>query len=135
MRGHWDQTWRLHLIRAVLATIMLYLLFFGLTRIPLAQAVGLTFLAPIVALFLAPPILGERINHLQSCLHSWASAVLSLWPLGSFGPHGPESDWLGLIAVLVFACFVRPQPHVAAQTGIDRLMRWKLFSFKMFWCS
>ena len=103
IRGHWDQTWRLHLIRAVLSASMLYLLFFALTRIPLAQAVGLAFIAPIVALFLAPPILGERINRsakLSALLGFGGVAVVAI---GEFRATGSDSDWLGLIAVLVFA--------------------------------
>ena len=53
---------RIHLIRAALTAVMAYLFFFGLTRIPLAQAIGLSFIAPIITLFLAVPILGERIG-------------------------------------------------------------------------
>ena len=46
---------RIHLIRAALTAVMAYLFFFGLTRIPLAQAIGLSFIAPIITLFLAVP--------------------------------------------------------------------------------
>ena len=44
---------KIHLVRAALTAVMAYLFFFGLTRIPLAQAIGLSFIAPIITLFLA----------------------------------------------------------------------------------
>ena len=53
---------KIHLIRAALTAVMVYLFLFGLTRIPLAQAIGLSFIAPMITLFLAVPILGERIG-------------------------------------------------------------------------
>ena len=53
---------RLHVGRSALTAVMMYCFFFGLTRVPLAQAIGLTFVAPIIALFLASPFLGERIG-------------------------------------------------------------------------
>ena len=34
----------------------------SLTQLPLAQAVGLSFVAPIIALYLAAPMLGEQIT-------------------------------------------------------------------------
>jgi len=56
------QDLKIHMLRATVTTLMTYLLFFSLTRIPLAQAIGLFFIAPIVALFLAAPLLGERVH-------------------------------------------------------------------------
>ena len=94
---------KIHLIRAALTAVMAYLFFFGLTRIPLAQAIGLSFIAPIITLFLAVPILGERINRsakLSALLGFGGVAVVAI---GEFRATGPDSDWLGLIAVLVFA--------------------------------
>ena len=95
--------WHLHIVRAVLATIMLYLLFFGLTRIPLAQAVGLTFLAPIVALFLARPLLGERIDNTAKLAAVLGFGGVVVVVGGEIFANGPESDLLGISAVLVFA--------------------------------
>ena len=82
---------------------MLYLLFFGLTRIPLAQAVGLTFLAPIVALFLARPLLGERIDNTAKLAAVLGFGGVVVVVGGEIFANGPESDLLGISAVLVFA--------------------------------
>ena len=42
------------------ASVLLF--FWGLVRVPMAQSVALTFLAPLIALFLAAATLGERIR-------------------------------------------------------------------------
>jgi S-adenosylmethionine uptake transporter len=53
---------RLHVRRGVVVTLMALTFFWGLARMPLAEALALTFIAPIVALFLAALLLGERIE-------------------------------------------------------------------------
>ena len=62
--GRWParSTLRIHLIRGVVVTVMGFLFFFGLTFLPLAQAIAISFVAPLIALFLAGLILGERIG-------------------------------------------------------------------------
>ena len=94
---------KIHVLRAMITTPMTYLFFFSLTRIPLAQAIGLSFIAPIITLFLAAPLLGERI-------HGNAKIAAGLGLLGVIVVVGGEllsleadSDLLGLSAVLVFA--------------------------------
>jgi S-adenosylmethionine uptake transporter len=53
---------RLHVLRGAVVTVMGLLFFFGLARVPLAQAIALTFIAPLIALFLASLTLGERVG-------------------------------------------------------------------------
>lgn len=53
---------RLHLARGLAAGISVLLFFWGLVRVPMAQGVALTFLAPLIALFLAAAMLGERVR-------------------------------------------------------------------------
>ena len=94
---------RIHLIRAALTAVMAYLFFFGLTRIPLAQAIGLSFIAPIITLFLAVPILGERIG-----ANAKLAAVLGFGGVmvvvgGELMAVDSNSDLLGMSAVLVSA--------------------------------
>lgn len=52
---------RLHLGRSVVAAAMTLCFFWGLTRLPLAEAIGLSFIAPLLALYLAAIMLGETI--------------------------------------------------------------------------
>ncbi len=53
---------RLHILRGVVVTIMGLLFFYGLARVPMAQAIALTFIAPLIALFLAAVTLGEHVG-------------------------------------------------------------------------
>ena len=48
--------------RGVIVTVMAVLFFWGIGRVPLAQAIALTFIAPLIALLLAAVFLGERIG-------------------------------------------------------------------------
>jgi S-adenosylmethionine uptake transporter len=53
---------RLHLLRGAIMVPMAIFFFWGLARIPMAQAVALTFIAPLIALALAALILKEPIG-------------------------------------------------------------------------
>ena len=53
---------RIHVARGVLSTFMGFLFFWGLGRVPLAQAVALAFIAPLIALFLASLLLKEKVG-------------------------------------------------------------------------
>ena len=53
---------RMHLARGVLSTAMGFLFFWGLARVPLAQAIALAFIAPLIALFLAAILLKETVG-------------------------------------------------------------------------
>jgi S-adenosylmethionine uptake transporter len=55
-------TLRIHLVRSVIVTLMAGLFFWGIGRVPLAQAIALTFIAPLIALLLAAAILGEEVG-------------------------------------------------------------------------
>lgn len=56
------KTLLIHVIRGVDVTIMAGLFFWGIARVPLAQALALTFIAPLIAMMLAPLFLKERLN-------------------------------------------------------------------------
>ena len=53
---------KIHIARGVIVTVMAGLFFWGIGRVPLAQAIALTFIAPLIALLLAASFLGERIG-------------------------------------------------------------------------
>jgi len=52
----------IHVGRSVIVMVMALLFFWGIGRVPLAQALALTFIAPLIALALAALTLGERIG-------------------------------------------------------------------------
>ena len=55
-------TMRIHVARGVLSTAMGYLFFWGIGRVPLAQAIALAFIAPLIALYLAAVMLDESVS-------------------------------------------------------------------------
>jgi S-adenosylmethionine uptake transporter len=63
-RGSWPSrsTMTLHISRGALSTVMGFLFFWGLGRVPLAQAIALAFIAPLIALYLAAVMLHEKIG-------------------------------------------------------------------------
>ena len=63
-RRQWPsrKTLWIHVIRGVDVMVMAALFFWGIARVPLAQALALTFIAPLIAVLLAPLFLKERLN-------------------------------------------------------------------------
>jgi S-adenosylmethionine uptake transporter len=55
-------TLRIHVGRGVLTTVMGVLFFWGLARVPLAQAIALAFIAPLISLYLAAVLLHEQVR-------------------------------------------------------------------------
>lgn len=53
---------KVHATRAAVTAVMAMLFFWGLGRVPLAQGIALTYIAPLLSLFLAALLLGERIG-------------------------------------------------------------------------
>ncbi|HEU4959199.1 MAG TPA: DMT family transporter [Sphingomonas sp.] len=91
---------RLHLWRGAAAGGSVLLFFWGLVRVPMAQSVALTFLAPLIALYLAAATLGERIR--RSAI--WGSLVASFGvlaiALGEIAGQASTAHVLGSIAIL-----------------------------------
>jgi S-adenosylmethionine uptake transporter len=56
------QTLKIHLLRGAVTMVMAALFFWGIGRVPLAQAIALTFIAPLIALLLAAVLLDEKIG-------------------------------------------------------------------------
>jgi S-adenosylmethionine uptake transporter len=52
----------IHVSRGVVVMVMAALFFWGIARVPLAQALALTFIAPLIAMFLAPLFLKEHLS-------------------------------------------------------------------------
>ncbi|MGN6500702.1 MAG: DMT family transporter [Tsuneonella sp.] len=104
--GRWPQprVLRLHAIRGVVVAGMAFTFFFSLVSLPLAQAIAISFIAPLIALWLAALVLGERIGQ-----RAIFAAVLGLAGvvviLGSkiFGEAMGDGAALGIVAVLASA--------------------------------
>lgn len=97
---------RLHGLRAIVVGIVLTSFFWGLARLPLAEAIALSFIAPLIALFLAALLLGERIRREVI----WASLAglcgVAIIMAGQFGQSSYTRDaMLGTAAILASAFF------------------------------
>lgn len=112
---------RLHVGRGIVVAGMASLWFYAITVVPLAEAIAISFVAPLAAIFLAGLFLGERVG---------ARAVAgSLLALGGVGvivtrklgqPHGPDAA-IGIAAVLgsamLYAVNLVLQRHQAQRAG------------------
>ncbi|WP_022683606.1 DMT family transporter [Sphingobium bisphenolivorans] len=53
---------RLHMLRGTVVALMASLFFWGIMRLPLAESIALSFIAPLIALYLAALLLKERVG-------------------------------------------------------------------------
>lgn len=96
-------TMKVHFARSVLVAAMAISFFWGIVRVPLAEAIALSFIAPLIALGLAAVFLHERIGA-QSV---WGSllglAGVGVVVAGRVGGTHSHETLVGMIAVLFSA--------------------------------
>ena len=93
---------KLHTLRGLLSLVMALLFFWGLTQIPIAQATGLSFIAPIIALWLSTLLLDER-PHRNAYLGAALALSGIIIMLNEELRNAQPSSVLGALAVLVSA--------------------------------
>ncbi|OGS49536.1 MAG: permease [Erythrobacter sp. RIFCSPHIGHO2_12_FULL_63_10] len=95
---------KVHLVRGVVVAFMGWSFFFSLIYLPLAEAIALSFISPLIALYLAAVLLGEQISR-----RAIIAAVLGLVGVtiivgGKLGQEDLSDDAvIGLVALLVSA--------------------------------
>ena len=64
MRSRWPSVdvMTLHMLRSAVATVVALAFFWGIVRVPLAEGIAITFVAPLIALYLAALWLGEEVG-------------------------------------------------------------------------
>jgi S-adenosylmethionine uptake transporter len=95
---------RVHLARGILSSVMAILFFWGLARVPMAQAIALAFIAPLIALYLAALFLKEKIERraILASLLGFAGVIVIL---SGQGRAELGADALaGSLAILGSAC-------------------------------
>ncbi len=100
-------TLRLHLLRGTIASVMAVCFFWGIARVPLAEGIALSFIAPLITLYLAAVLLGETISRhaiIASILGLAGVGVILSGRWGSGGDTGPEA-LMGIGAIFVSAIF------------------------------
>jgi S-adenosylmethionine uptake transporter len=93
-------TLRIHVARAVDVTVMAFLFFWGIGRVPLAQAIALTFIAPLIALLLAAVFLHEKIGSRSLLGSAVAFAGVIVLVVGQTRARLGEDALLGTAAII-----------------------------------
>ena len=95
---------RLHIWRGVVVAAMAMLFFWSITVLPLAEAIALSFIAPLIALYLAAVLLGETIGRAAIIASLLGLAGVGVIMAGRFGGGSYSEDALwGVAAVLTSA--------------------------------
>ncbi|RIA44656.1 S-adenosylmethionine uptake transporter [Hephaestia caeni] len=94
---------RLHLVRGTVSTVMALLFFWGLARVPMAQALALSYVAPLLALALAAVLLKERVPRAAIGASLIAFAGVGVILIGQARADLGHDAFVGAIAILVSA--------------------------------
>lgn len=112
----------LHVWRGVVVTGMAWLFFWALTQLPLAEAIALSFIAPIIALYLAAILLGEKVGGAAILSALLGLAGVGIILSGRVSGHYDASALRGALAVLgsavLFAYNLVLQRQLAQKAGI-----------------
>jgi S-adenosylmethionine uptake transporter len=122
-RAKWPSrgTLWIHVSRSIVVTIMAVLFFWGIGRVPLAQAIALTFIAPLIAMLLAPLFLKEKLagRSIAGAVAAFAGVVVIV--LGQARAEVRPDVLLGIAAILGSAvCY----------SGNILMMRWQALAAK-----
>jgi S-adenosylmethionine uptake transporter len=94
---------KIHLWRSIMVAVMAVSFFWSLTKLPLAEAIGLSFIAPVIALYLAAVMLGETIGR-EAIWASLAGLVgVGIIMAGRLSGHYTTGHLWGAAAVLFSA--------------------------------
>jgi S-adenosylmethionine uptake transporter len=96
-------TMRVHVVRGVVVTVMAALFFWGIGRVPLAQAIALTFIAPLIAMLLAAFMLDEHVGprSIAGALAAFAGVIVIV--VGQARAQVAADVLLGIAAILASA--------------------------------
>ena len=110
-------TLKIHVARGVIVTVMAFLFFWGIGRVPLAQAIALTFIAPLIAMMLAALFLHEKIGRRSIAGSAAAFAGVLVIVLGQARTEFGSEVLLGSVEIigsaLCYACNIVLMRHQA----------------------
>jgi S-adenosylmethionine uptake transporter len=126
---------RVHVLRGGVSAIMAVSFFYGIARVPLAEGIALSFIAPLIALYLAVVLLGEKVGRhsvIASILGVMGVVVLVAARVGATG----DRNLLGMASILVSAVFyawtiilMRQQALLANPTEVTFFQNLTTFGF------
>ena len=129
-------TLRLHLLRGAIVSVMAVLWFWAIARVPLAEAIALSFIAPLIAIYLASLLLGEQVRStaLLGSMLGLAGVALMLVTRAT-GRYDEDVLW-GMGAVLVSAVLyagnlvlMRKQAQIASPVEVGFFQNLTTFAF------
>ena len=104
-RSTWpdSKTLRVHVLRGIVVTVMAAFFFWGIGRVPLAQAIALTFIAPLIAMLLAAIFLDEKIGRgsIAGSIAAFAGVVVII--MGQASSSVAHDVLLGIAAIMASA--------------------------------
>ena len=89
---------KLHVARGAVSAVMGLAFFWGIARMPLAEAIALSFVAPLIALYLAAVLLHERVGRraVIGSLIGFAGVIVII----AYRSGGGSGDLWGALAIL-----------------------------------
>jgi drug/metabolite transporter (DMT)-like permease len=113
LRSLATRRWKWHLLRTLLASGAMFGFFFGLSRMPLIDALTLGFTAPLIMTALSVPLLGEHVGWRRwlAVVAGFAGVLMILRPgAGTFSLAASSV----LFAALCYACLAITARKLAA---------------------
>lgn len=97
---------RLHLKRGSVAGVMAVAFFYGIARVPLAEGIALSFIAPLITLYLAAVMLGEKISRNAITASFLGLSGVGVMLAGRLGGAAYDVEaWCGITAIFTSAIF------------------------------
>ncbi|URD60112.1 DMT family transporter [Sphingomonas sp. KRR8] len=116
---------RFHVLRGAVGAAMAVLWFHGLSRLPMAEAIALSFVAPLIALYLAAMLLKERVSRqsMWASLLGLSGMLVLLWArLGTGGERHLDGVAAILASAMLYAwnlILMRQQSQVAGPAEVS----------------
>jgi len=101
------ETMRIHALRSLFVALMALGFFWALARLPMAEAIALAFVAPLLALYMAAIFLGERIGRrsVAASLLGFAGVLVIVAGKVSGESHDAEALWAVGAVFLSAVCY------------------------------
>ncbi len=120
LTGRWRDLrpvrWRMHLLRGLLAIVMLTTFVYSVRLLPLADAYSIFLAAPLIVTALSVPLLGERVD-----ARRWIAIAIGLsGTLALLHPSASSFVTLGALAAIISAlCYALSAVSVRVLTRTD----------------
>lgn len=94
---------RFHIMRGGVGAAMAVTWFYGLARMPMAEAIALSFIAPLIALYLSAVLLGEQVRRSSVIASLLGLAGVALLLAARLGQSGGDRALDGIAAIFASA--------------------------------